>query len=804
MFPKHIIDLLNQRYYLKGDLFKQFWGYEGQENWELLCKRVAKTISANNPARYDDYFNLMYNRIFLPNSPTLFGAGLPNLCLSACFVIPMEDSVEGWAKSFEIAMKVQTGGGGCGFPLHYLRPKGFDLKNKRAKAAGPIEFMKCWNQISNSFSQAVRNGANMGYLRCDHPDLEEFITCKETDGNLKNFNISIGITDEFIDCLRSGKEFPLKWNGEIIKKINTKEVWEKICKNAWKNGEPGILYHDRVQQPTLFGNNTSLYVNPCLHGDTLITTTDGNIPIRELVGKTPTTYDNDGDEQKITKVFSSGIKEVITLKMENGFSITCTPDHLFKTIENTWRKAENLFGHTIKNINHESSRICEIIPAGKAEVFDFTQPVTHSGSICGYITHNCSEFNGPMGGSCNLGSINMAHFVQDKTFDYQAYTNTVEIAYEFLDDLIDVNIYPTKEIDETTKKYRQIGLGNMGIADAFIKMGLRYGDEECCKFFDKVMKVFQKACDIKNKQLGELRGPYPGIIKGCNRNATNSTYAPTGSLSQIAQCSSGIEPIFSFKFDRFINGVKVDEIEHPTSSGNSYIDVTTNDLNYLEHMRIVSIAQKYITMSISKTVNLPESASVDDVTKCFMQSYDMGLKCITVYRDNSRENQTISTKKLPVVVKDQKFQRCLTLDGKTFKDKIGCGNLYITINWDEVGKIQELFVNPGKNGGCPANSEGLSRIISIALRNGVLPESIIEQLKGIKCHSCMYKKTKENIRSLSCPDSISRALSDILNIQTESKEQLTPAVNTCPLCSTELQQYGNCKKCLNCGWSKCG
>jgi ribonucleoside-diphosphate reductase alpha chain len=678
MFPKHIIDLLNQRYYLKGDLFKQFWGYEGQENWELLCKRVAKTISANNPARYDDYFNLMYNRIFLPNSPTLFGAGLPHLCLSACFVIPMEDSVEGWAKSFEIAMKVQTGGGGCGFPLHYLRPKGFELKNKRAKAAGPIEFMKCWNQISNSFSQAVRNGANLGYLRCDHPDLEEFITCKETDGNLKNFNISIGITDEFIDCLRNGKEFPLKWNGEIIKKINTKEVWEKICKNAWKNGEPGIIYHDRVQQPALFGNLVSLYLNPC------------------------------------------------------------------------------------------------------------------------------AEANLPQGGACNLGSINMAHFVQDKTFNYQAYTDTIEIAYEFLDDLIDVNIYPTKEIDETTKKYRQIGLGNMGIADAFIKMGLRYGDEECCKFFDKVMKVFQKACDIKNKQLGELRGTYPGIIKGSNRNATNSTYAPTGSLSQIAQCSSGIEPIFSFKFDRFINGVKVDEIEHPTSSGNSYIDVTTNDLNYLEHMRIVSIAQKYITMSISKTVNLPESASVDDVTKCFMQSYDMGLKCITVYRDNSRENQTISTKKLPTVVKDKKFQRCLTLDGKTFKEKIGCGNLYITINWDDAGKIQELFVNPGKNGGCPANSEGLSRIISIALRNGVSPESMIDQLKGIKCHSCMYKKTKENIRSLSCPDSISRALSDILNVRTETKEESLHVSNSCPLCSTELQKYGNCKKCLNCGWSKCG
>lgn len=262
-FPQYIQDLLVKRYYLNGEAYKNYYKKEGQETtWEEVCSRVARTVGISGTQQYD-FYEIMHNMEFLPNSPTLFGAGVPGLTMSACFVLGIEDSIEGWAKAFHDGMKVQTAGGGLGFPLHKLRPAGFPVRGKRARAAGPIEFMHCWNRISKSFAQAVRNGANLGLLKCDHPDLLDFITCKDKDGELSNFNISVAVTDEFMNCVENNLPYNLTWEGKVVKTVDAREVWNMICEHAHKTGEPGIIYWDRMQRDNPHPEEGDLYVNPC-------------------------------------------------------------------------------------------------------------------------------------------------------------------------------------------------------------------------------------------------------------------------------------------------------------------------------------------------------------------------------------------------------------------------------------------------------------------------------------------------------------------------------------------------------------
>jgi ribonucleotide reductase alpha subunit len=812
-FPAHVWNLLQERYFLSGKTFENYYGKEGIEDWKMLCNRVAMVVSNGNQAKTDKYFDLLYNKKFLPNSPTLFGAGLKDLCLSACFVIPVEDSIEGWSESFRIAMKVQTAGGGCGFPLHKLRPSGMEIANKRAKAAGPIEFMKCWNQISKSFSQAVRNGANMGYLLCSHPNIEEFIVCKDKDGDLCHFNISVGITNEFMECVKEDKPFNLTWKNKIIKTVNAKELWNTICERAWKTGEPGILFHDNMQQGHLYPEDGDLYVNPCLHGDTKIMTEFGYIPIRILMKiiETEQVKCYDGEKwQKITKIWSNGRKKCIQLYFNNSMvqPLICTEDHKLLLANGEWCEAKDCLKKTLYNGNNGFPIYCHYIDynTGTYEVFDFTQPETQKAVIWGGITvHNCAEFTGTEGTSCNLGSVNLSYFVEQDKFNYDLFLETIDTAYDFLDDLIDVNHYPDPVIDKRTKQYRQIGLGMMGIADVFIKLNMKYGSEMSCNFFVELMAKFRTKVQEKNIQLAKEKGAYPKCTESIpKRNYKCMTCAPTGSISQIAGCSQGIEPVFAFKFNRIIAGKLVESIDYPVKSENAYVNVTTNDVTPEEHLKITAIAQKYIDMSISKTINFKKEATVEDIKKTYQLAFEYGLKGCTVYRDGSRQNQTIQTESSYSVNADGEFKRCLTMEGKTFKDKIGCGNLYITINWDENKKIKELFLMPGKHGGCNANTEGLSRVLSVALQHGVEIEDLVKQLKGIKCPSCMYGKIKKDIRSLSCPDSVARALNDVLNEHCKKKEIKANSENSCPVCSNSLQTVGSCKQCVNCGWKKCG
>lgn len=762
----YVIDrILKPRYFLSGEAYEAYYGKPGAEkDWSELSRRVAKVVSAvrqsgtQRRAAELDYYETMNKRRFLPNSPTLFGAGVPGLTMSACFVLEMTDSIDGWSDTFHTAMKVQCAGGGCGFPLHKLRPHGWQVRGKNAKAAGPIEWMHCWNIISQTLRQAVRNGANMGLLRIDHPDIEEFIKCKDDKSQLTNFNISVGVTDAFLKALKDQTPFPLLWEGRVVKTVDPKVLWDNIILHAWKTGEPGLLFIDNMNR---------------------------NNPFRDVVGDL---YPN---------------------------------------------------------------------PCAEATLFENS--------------------------ACNLGSINLAAFVYrapdgSMNFSFDAFAETIKVAYYFLDDLIDANTYPSGKITKVVKDYRQIGLGLMGLADMFVKMDIRYGSSYSVTLTESIMKFFRNKVDAMNRQLCRERGCFPAATKHKKlgkgfsklRNFTTTCIAPTGTISQIAGCSAGIEPHFSFEgMDRSIAGKRY-VVPGPQKSLDASVNVIADELPVADHLAILSTVQRYVDMSVSKTINLPNSATQEEVADAYLKCADLGIKGITVYRDGSRNDQTIITNTsvlkgsevrtepttptpTPTPTDPPAKSRPTTdfgnitpitrpdpLIGVTHKYKIGCGSLYVTVNKDPVfGRPLEVFVRPGKFGGCPSNVEAIGRLTSLGLRTGIKLEELIKQLSGIRCISCISKK---GLGVTSCADAIGKTIkeqmllakaapipedvtvTEVVKLPASSaagcEACVTPCVpkkvlenpatshdvpksRACPECGSTLRHYDGCVSCP-CGYSKCG
>ena len=482
--------------------------------------------------------------------------------------------------------------------------------------------------------------------------------------------------------------------------------------------------------------------------------------------------------------------------------------------------------------------------------------------------------------ACNLGSINLKNMYNPNTnnVDWDKLTETVREAVHFLDNVIDVNKYPIPEIDKMTRETRKIGLGVMGFADLLLLMGIPYNSERALDLAEEIMSTIEDIGHDTSNAIATVKGTYPAYEhrKGMNtaqRNATVTTIAPTGSLSIIANCSSGIEPIFAYAFYRNVVDTKLVEANEiliaKLKSAGVYSDalmdkiieqgtlahieeipkeirdvfVCAHDITPEWHIRMQAVFQKYTDNAVSKTVNFPNSATKEDVRKAYDLAYSLGCKGTTIYRDGSRENQTLQIGKAeekqepvveavvedkPIIPRDRPDQ----VTGFTRKVKIGCGNLYITINHDEKG-ICEVFTNTGRTGGCPSQSEATARLVSVALRSGMDIEEIIRQLRGIRCPSC---QRRGDVQVLSCPDAIGRTLQDAyetLKRQQEIMEEiLTEKVETvkvnsseltageivkdnlnssdlkfaknCPECGGPLEHEGGCVTCHNCGWSKCG
>jgi ribonucleoside-diphosphate reductase alpha chain len=690
--------------------------------------RVAETIAridrlydpeADVAATTKKFYELMASLAFMPNSPTLMNAGRELGQLSACFVLPVEDSIDSIFEAIKHTAMIHKSGGGTGFSFSRIRPENDPVMSTKGVASGPISFMNIFDVATETIKQGgTRRGANMGLLRVDHPDIEKFITCKNDTKKLTNFNISVGITDAFMDAVKEDKTFPLlnPRTGREVKRVKAAELFDLIVKSAWATGEPGIIFLDVVNRD-----------NPLPH-----------------LGRVEATN-----------------------------------------------------------------------PCGEQPLLPYE--------------------------SCNLGSLNLGQVAGDGSVNYAKLQDLVRTAVHFLDNVIDANNFPLESIAENTKANRKIGLGIMGFADLLLRLGIHYNSEKAVEVAEEVMAFIDREAKAASAALADKRGNFPSFAgskfdsngTGRMRNATVTTIAPTGTISIIAGASSGIEPLFAVSYiRRVLEGTELVEV-HPyfeeiarrrgfyspelmraVAQSGSIRDfkeipqdirrlfVTAHEVSPVWHVKIQAAFQKHTDNAVSKTVNFPNQATVEDVRQVYLMAYDQGLKGVTIYRDGSRESQVLNIggktepkpKELHYIEPRPRPEATV---GMTRLITTGCGKLYVTVNQDEMG-FCEVFAQMGKTGGCASSQiESTGRLISLALRSGVKIESIIRQITGIRCPSPIWQNGKQ---VLSCPDAIAQVLAKVAEVEAP---KVADAMGLCPDCGSTMEHESGCLVCKSCGFSKC-
>ncbi len=738
------------------------------EDVEGMFRRVARAVAAAD-AQYDAgadteataaaFYDAMTELRFLPNSPTLMNAGRPLGQLSACFVLPVEDSMEAIFEAVKNAALIHKSGGGTGFSFSRLRQKGATVCSTGGVASGPVSFMRVFNVATEAVKQGgTRRGANMGILRVDHPDILEFISCKSDTSDINNFNISVGVTEAFMQAVERGEDYALvdPQTKTAVGMLPARTVFDTIVHNAWATGEPGIVFLDRLNR-------------------------DNVVP---SVGE-------------------------------------------------------------IESTN----------PCGEQPLLPFE--------------------------SCNLGSINLSRMLRETDagvrFDFELLAETVALAVHFLDNVIDVNNYPLPHIAEMTRATRKIGLGVMGFSDTLLALGIPYDSDEGVAFAERVMSFIEVNGHQQSTKLADARGAFPLFPESTLansapiRNATVTTIAPTGTLSIIAGCSSGVEPVFAYVYVRNVmDGTEMVEtnpllmkklhelgldsedllrkiaregtIAHCEEIPQDVrrVFVCAHDISPEAHTRMQAAFQRHTDNAVSKTVNFPHDATEDDVRAVYLLAYREGLKGVTIYRDGSRAGQVLNIGKVNNAEKPlpenygsiEPRPRPVVTRGFTEKMRIGCGTLYVTVNYDENG-ICEVFTSTGKAGGCPSQSEATARLASIALRSGISISEVYDQLKGIRCPSTIRQK---DMSCTSCPDAIARVLMKVSRFiaseaahgsfdtpapsvpqkpeqadapafqaaDGETAPASAAAIHACPECGGEVEHEGGCVVCRGCGFSKCG
>ncbi|MFH1751922.1 MAG: ribonucleotide reductase N-terminal alpha domain-containing protein [archaeon] len=676
----------------------------------------------------NEFYEALTNLDFLPNSPTLRGAGRKMQQLSACFVIPIEDSMEGIFDALKEAALVQKGGGGTGFSFGRLRPEGDTVSKTGGVASGPVSFMKIFDVVGEQVRQGgTRVGANMGILPVDHPDIVRFINCKLDNVAFRNFNISVAITDKFMKALKQDKEFDLinPKTKKIMQTVKAKNVFDLLVSNAWKNGEPGVVFIDKINKDNVtpvLGKIES--TNPCVVGESLISTDKGLIRMEKIVeefelnrginvfndNRVPIEVQNGKNSKaiikgeatgvkvhKINNAWLTGIKPTLKITTDSGRELITTFNHKFLT-NNGWVEAEKLkegesqvLTYDDKIQKQSEEKVAKIEKAGLREVYNLTEPKTHSFIANGFVISNCGEQPLLPYESCNLGSVNLVNHVKidgdKREVDFEKLKKTTRMAMHFLDNVIDMNKYYIEKIEKLTKANRKIGLGVMGFSDMLIKLEIPYNSEKAEKIARDVMRFITKEARQKSVELAEERGSFPNFNKSIwpkkgfkkLRNATVTTIAPTGTLSILGDCSSGIEPIFAIAYTRYsifntqgigeeqllvinklfeevakregfyseelmVRIAQQSSIQEITEIPEKYRDifVTTHDINPEWHIRIQAAFQKFVDNAVSKTINFPQSATIEDVENAYQMSFDLGCKGITIYRDKSRDQQILN------------------------------------------------------------------------------------------------------------------------------------------------------------------
>ncbi len=1122
------------------------------------------------------FYRVMANLEFLPNSPTLMNAGLELQQLSACFVLPVDDSLVGIFDALKQQALIHQSGGGTGFSFSRLRPKGDLVRSTMGVASGPVSFMRIFDEATQQVKQGGRRrGANMGILRVDHPDILEFITCKDKTTEFTNFNISVAVTDAFMEAVKAGTKYDLvnPRTKQVVGQLDAREVLDRIAYQAWKNGEPGLFFIDETNRRQPVPNVGEIEAtNPCVTGDTLISTERGLIPIQDLADRYPegglsivtdrrvpaeVLTESNGlllvsrDEAErgtrlgpLVAAWRTGVKPVWRIVTKSGFELTATAEHKVLTTEG-WVKVEDLvpgkhrvliqsgegkfpedrrlpftptnvhvgrngkatvlnlptewsrelglvlgwlvgdgwlrsgdrncrvgftFSRTdapifatlrsilnrwygreirgvrrpngvyhlsyhsksfvdfferlgVKSVNadrkevphalfsapkdavigflqglftadgtvrdHRTSesswialtsksrtllkgvqllllslgikssilgrsraprrgpflyttkagehreyttdgvryelalfgesreRFREVIGfldekqarlsnvrcknfqpteysdvvaskefVGDRDVYNLTEAMSHSMVCNGIVVRQCGEQPLLPYESCNLGSINLErHMVRNKAgrweVDWAHLERTVRTAVHMLDNVIDMNAYPVKEIEEMTKATRKIGLGVMGFARMLFMLEVPYDSAEGVEWGRRIMKAIHDIGYDESGKLAEERGVYPAWEgsrhweKGLKlRNSYVTTVAPTGTLSMIADTSGGCEPEFSLIwYKRVMEGEELpyflgyfEEVarregfwredltqkileNHGSPRGLPEIPekwqrvfAVAHDVSPEWHVRMQAAFQDFCDAAVSKTINLPREATVEDVKKAYLLAYELKCKGITVYRDGSREEQVlnigvaeaappkgvrIEVPAEPVAVRPRPRPDVIT--GRTQKILTGYGALYVTINEDDKG-LFEVFAQIGRGGGYTASfTEGLARLASLCLRSGVPVDEIIDQLEGIRSPRIAVDHGE---RIYSIPDAIAKALKRHIGMQkagivppVETFDELGGAVETdielekesrdaeamlkkglapeCPECGKPLVYEEGCVKCHSCGYSEC-
>jgi ribonucleoside-diphosphate reductase alpha chain len=748
--------VLEERYLVKE-------GEKVVETPDEMCWRVAADIAeaeqkwASLEEIYNvacEFYAMMVEKKFVPNSPTLMNAGKKNgLQYSACYVLPVEDSLDKIFESIKNAAIIHQSGGGTGFAFSRLRPKNSLVRRSHGKASGPVSFLRVFDAATEAVKQGgKRRGANMGILKVDHPDILEFIECK-LDGGITNFNISVAITEEFMKTYEEDREYELiaPHTKQVTGKLKAREVFDRICQAAWRTGDPGCIFIDRIN-------------------------------------------------------------------------------------------------------------------SGRAN------PVPEMGPV--EATNPCGEQPLYPNEACNLGSINLSKFVVEKDgkpdIDWNELERVVRLSVRFLDDVIERNPYPLPEIDATVKANRRIGLGVMGWADLLFMLRIPYNSEEALKLAEKIMAFLQEFGHDASANLAKVRGPFPNWSKSIYkndrplRNSTVTTIAPTGSISIIADCSSGIEPIFALAFmhkvgDRQLNFINPWLVE-ALKSRDLWNDVVRNEIiktgeiGHLDfipeeirrvfvtahevppewHVRMQGAFQKFTDNAVSKTVNLPNSATVEDVKKIYLLAYDVGCQGITIFRDGCKNTQVLhrgikdkeGAGSAPKALDEEKYAikpRPRKLSGTTIREKTPTGTSYITLNCDEHNELFEVFVNVGKAGSdVQADSEAIGRLISLILR---IPSpwsaeyrvrEVVNQLRNIGGRR-EYGFGPSRVRSI--PDAVAKVLAEHVLGEANGNGEHKPVeekpaetvlakpksgVDICPECgSASLILEEGCSKCYDCGFSSC-
>ncbi|HET6202484.1 MAG TPA: adenosylcobalamin-dependent ribonucleoside-diphosphate reductase [Planctomycetota bacterium] len=778
------LKVLEARYLKKGPDRKP------AETPKELFWRVASTIASaeagypgGTPERVEqvarEFYALMASQVFMPNSPTLMNAGREMGMLSACFVVPVEDSIEGIFSAIKATALIQKAGGGTGFSFSRLRPCGDVVHSSGGTTEGPLSFLQVFSAATNAIQQgAFRRGANMGILRIDHPDVVAFIQVKEDLAQLTNYNLSVAVTQKYLDELRRDPKTVhqvqnprTKAWAPLAKKDGSGswtvgELWDLICVRAWGTGEPGLFFIDRANE---------------------------------------------------------------------------------------------------------------------------ANPIRHLGLI--EATNPCGEQDLHPWDSCNLGSVNLGKFVgggaEGPSFDWEGLRRVLHSCTRFLDDVIDVNRYPLPEIDRTSKTTRRIGLGVMGFADALFKLGIPYDSEEGCAFGESLMKFFTEEAHRASEALAGERGPFPAW-EGSDwekrgrkmRNSYCTTVAPTGTISIIANCSGGIEPLFSIAFWRqVLDGQRMIEVNEPfvevarrrgfhseallekaAESGSirhlegipedvQRVFVCAHDVEPQWHVRMQAAFQKHTDAQVSKTINLSHGAEVADVKRVYEMAIDLGLRGITVYRDGCRDRQpmalTRSLRRREEVAPPERRPDATAeaaaaasplipvrlpaiMPSLRVRQITPFGNMHVKISVDpKAGIEREVFSQLGK-GGDIANSdlEAICRLLSLFLRCGGSIELAIKQLEGIG--SSLTVPSREG-RIMSLADGLAKGLRRYLRakekfglkslllgeVDPDALASATEGGNgsrsgdpsafkvKCPECEGVLAFEEGCVKCPSCGFSQC-